>query len=43
MQGELHYAGKEGTVTYIDGIGQLHGTWGGLAVNLDCDTVEIIK
>lgn len=26
------YDGKEGTVEYIDGMGQLHGTWGGLAV-----------
>ena len=28
----LAYNGKEGEVTLIDGIGQLHGTWGGLAV-----------
>lgn len=26
------YDGKEGTITHIDDIGQLHGTWGGLAV-----------
>lgn len=26
------YAGKEGYVTHIDSTGQLHGTWGGLAV-----------
>ena len=26
------YDGREGTVESIDGIGQLHGTWGGLAV-----------
>ena len=43
MQGEPLYENREGTVTYVDGIGQLHGTWGGLAVNLDCDTVIIIK
>ena len=28
----LAYSGKEGEVTLIDGIGQLHGTWGSLAV-----------
>jgi hypothetical protein len=43
MQGEPHYSGKEGTVTHIDGIGQLHGTWGGLAVNLDVDIITVIK
>ena len=26
------YVGKEGIVEYIDDMGQLHGTWGGLAV-----------
>lgn len=26
------YNGREGVVEVIDGIGQLHGTWGGLAV-----------
>lgn len=28
----MSYKGKEGVVEMIDGIGQLHGTWGGLAV-----------
>ena len=32
MSGEPRYTGKEGTVTSIDSMGQLHGTWGGLAV-----------
>ena len=36
------YAGKEGVVEYIDSIGQLFGTWGGLAVNPECDEFEII-
>ena len=31
------YNGKEGVITHIDSIGQLHGTWGGLAVNPECD------
>lgn len=26
------YDGREGTVEYIDAIGQFHSTWGGLAV-----------
>lgn len=32
--------GKIGTITLIDGIGQLHGTWGGLAVNTDVDQIR---
>lgn len=32
MEGEPQYTGKTGTVTFIDDAGQLHGTWGGLAV-----------
>lgn len=37
------YNGKEGVVKYIDSIGQLHGTWGGLAVIPECDTFVVIK
>ena len=37
------YNGKEGIVKYIDSIGQLHGTWGGLAVIPECDTFVVIK
>lgn len=37
------YNGKEGVVEYIDGIGQLHGTWGGLAVIPECDTFVVVK
>ena len=43
MDGEPHYAGREGTVIYIDSIGQLHGTWGGLAVVPGIDEIEVIK
>ena len=32
MSGEPNYSGRVGVVTSIDAIGQLHGTWGGLAV-----------
>lgn len=42
MEGEPQYSGKEGTVTRIDDAGQLHGTWGGLAVNPDVDNFTII-
>ncbi len=33
-------SGKIGVVTLIDGIGQLHGTWGGLAVNTEIDQIR---
>lgn len=36
------YAGREGEVTLVDGMGQLHGTWGGLAVIPGVDEFEII-
>lgn len=37
------YNGKEGIVERIDSIGQLHGTWGGLAVIPEYDTFVIIN
>lgn len=43
MTGEPRYAGKEGTVEYIDSIGQLHGTWGGCAVIPEEDQFEVIN
>ena len=43
MKGEPEYTGKLGEVTVIDSIGQLHGTWGGLAIIPEEDTFEIIK
>ena len=36
------YAGKEGSVTWIDDSGQLHGTWGGLAVIPGTDRFTLI-
>ena len=36
------YNGKVGIISLVDGIGQLHGSWGGLAVNPEIDEIEII-
>lgn len=35
--------GKTGTVTSIDSIGQLHGTWGGLAIIPEVDEFSIVS
>lgn len=43
MVGEPQYTGKVGVIDHIDSIGQLHGTWGGCAIQPDKDTVEVIK
>lgn len=43
MKGEPKYTGKVGIVQIIDGIGQLHGSWGGLAVQPENDIIEIIS
>lgn len=37
------YNGKEGIVELIDDMGQLHGTWGGLAVNPECDSFYVFS
>lgn len=42
MKGEPHYNAKIGAVKHIDSIGQLHGTWGGLAIVPEEDTFIII-
>ena len=42
MTDEPRYAGREGNITSIDDIGQLHGTWGGLAVIPGEDSFEVI-
>ena len=43
MEGEPQYDGKEGTIEFVDGIGQLHGTWGGLAVQPERDTLQVLQ
>ena len=35
--------GKEGVIELIDDAGQLHGTWGGLAVIPGIDMYEVIE
>ena len=42
MKGEPHYTGRTGVVEHIDDIGQLHGTWGGLAVIPSEDKFKVI-
>ena len=44
MSGEGdRYHGVEGVVTHVDSIGQLHGTWGGLAVIPEEDKFCVLK
>lgn len=43
MDGEPHYAGKEGIVEHIDDIGQIFGSWGGCAVIPGLDIYEVIE
>lgn len=43
MLGEPNYSGKNGIIKTIDSMGQLHGTWGGLAVIPEEDVFRIIK
>jgi len=40
---DSRYEGRTGEVTHVDDIGQLHGTWGGLAVIPDADSFEIVE
>lgn len=37
------YIGREGVVQFIDSIGQLHGTWGGLAIIPGPDKFKVIN
>ena len=43
MKGEPQYTGKIGTVQHIDSIGQIHGTWGGLALQPEYDEWEALE
>ena len=43
MKGEEHYNGREGVIEYIDGLDQLHGTWGDLAIIPEEDLIEVFN
>ena len=43
MEGEPQYTNREGVVTHIDDVGQIHGTWGGCAIISQIDTYVIVK
>ena len=43
MVGEPQYTDKEGIVTKVDDMGQIHGTWGGCALIPNEDEFEIIE
>lgn len=43
MVGESDYSGRIGIVECIDSIKQVHGTWGGLALQLERDTIEVLE
>ena len=50
MDGEPGYSGREGVIEHVSPayepagiLEQLHGTWGGLAVQPSKDTIEIIQ
>ena len=42
MSGEPHYNNRSGKVELVDDMGQLHGSWGGLAVRPENDKFVII-
>ena len=42
MYNEPSYDGRTGVVEYIDSLGQLHGTWGGLAIIPDADMFVLV-
>lgn len=43
MKGEPEYTGREGIITNIDSLGQMHGTWGGCAVIPEVDRFEVLE
>ena len=44
LEGEDNrYDGKEGVIEHIDAIGQLHGSWGSLAIIPDTDEFEVLS
>ena len=43
MKDEPNYTNKTGKILFIDGMGQLHGTWGSLAIIPEEDKFELVK
>ena len=43
MIGEKKYSNRVGIVTNVDDYGQLHGSWGGLAVIPGPDDIEVLE
>ena len=43
MAGESNYDGKEGIVTSIDDLGQIHGTWCGCALIINVDNFFVVQ
>ena len=41
MEGEPQYTGREGIVRSVDDLGQIHGSWGGLALMPSDDFIII--
>ena len=37
------FDGKEGKIVYVDSLGQLHGTWGGLAIIPEVDDFKVLE
>lgn len=42
MANEKDYNGRKGVITHVDDLGQLHGTWGGLAIITGIDEYELL-
>lgn len=42
MRGEPDYAGRQGVIEHVDGLNQLHGTWGNLAIIPEVDIYEFV-
>lgn len=43
MEGEPRYSGREGVVEHIDSNGQIHGTWGGCAIQPKHDEYIVLE
>lgn len=39
----INYSGRTGVIEHIDDLGQLHGTWGSLALIPEVDKFEVIN